>query len=430
LAVSLQDAAFDPRWEWLRVLALLPFLMFPGAAPRAAVAALLIWAILTIVAWRRGTALVVSTPFNTALVLFSVMAVVGVAITPFPSVALPKAAGLVLGLLAFRAIVLGTPTLRHVRRAVGVYLALGCGLVVNGAFATAWFEKVPLAFHLRLPRVVTHLPGTAPEGVQPNGLAGTILMLAPLALALLLPRTSGGGAGAPLSLAGRGPWVATAATGLALIMLLFATQSRTGWVALVATMAVLAAVRWRAARVAVLAIAGAATVGIALAWGPIGAAVRRIASTAGSLDISWAGRLELWQRAVSAISDFPVTGVGLNAFRQVVRTMYPLSIVPADLDVAHAHNVFLQTALDIGLPGLVAYLSLLMVATTLAWRVHRGTGRAEGILALGLWGNLLAVHLFGLADAIALGAKVGLLFWLTLGLIAALHRCAVASEAG
>jgi hypothetical protein len=58
----------------------------------------------------------------------------------------------------------------------------------------------------------------------------------------------------------------------------------------------------------------------------------------------------------------------------------------------------------------------------MAWQVYRTAARSEGILALGLWGNLVAVHLFGLTDAVVLGAKVGLLLWLSIGLIAALHR--------
>jgi hypothetical protein len=43
-------------------------------------------------------------------------------------------------------------------------------------------------------------------------------------------------------------------------------------------------------------------------------------------------------------------------------------------------------------------------------------------LALGLGGGLLAHLLYGLTDAVALGAKPGVLFWMLLGLIAGLHR--------
>jgi O-antigen ligase len=45
---------------------------------------------------------------------------------------------------------------------------------------------------------------------------------------------------------------------------------------------------------------------------------------------------------------------------RVVPVLYPLFTVPLDSDIAHAHNIFLQTALDLGIPGLVAYLALLI----------------------------------------------------------------------
>jgi putative inorganic carbon (HCO3(-)) transporter len=82
--------------------------------------------------------------------------------------------------------------------------------------------------------------------------------------------------------------------------------------------------------------------------------------------------------------------------------------------------VFLQTALDVGLPGLIAYLALLLVATALCWRLYRHGGKVEASLAVGLWASLAATHLFGLTDAIALGAKVGVFLWWNLALIGAL----------
>jgi hypothetical protein len=41
---------------------------------------------------------------------------------------------------------------------------------------------------------------------------------------------------------------------------------------------------------------------------------------------------------------------------------------------------------------------------------------------LGLGGGLFAHFLFGLTDAVALGAKLGMLFWMLLGLIAGVYQ--------
>jgi putative inorganic carbon (HCO3(-)) transporter len=111
--------------------------------------------------------------------------------------------------------------------------------------------------------------------------------------------------------------------------------------------------------------------------------------------------------------------MGLNAFRVVVHEMYPLFLEGPVFDLAHAHNIYLQTALDGGVPALVAYLATIGLALTMAWQCSSRARGAEGALALGLFGTLVAGQTFGLGDAVALGAKIGLFFWWNLGLIAA-----------
>ena len=75
-------------------------------------------------------------------------------------------------------------------------------------------------------------------------------------------------------------------------------------------------------------------------------------------------RQEVWTQAINGIHDFVFTGMGLGTFREIVRILYPLSIDPG-YDIGHAHNFFLQSGLDFGLPGLIA-----VIATILScWRV-------------------------------------------------------------
>ena len=56
--------------------------------------------------------------------------------------------------------------------------------------------------------------------------------------------------------------------------------------------------------------------------------------------LSLDSRVEIWSRALYALQDFPFTGVGLGTFRRVVNLLYPLFLVPPDVDIAHAHNIF------------------------------------------------------------------------------------------
>jgi O-antigen ligase len=125
----------------------------------------------------------------------------------------------------------------------------------------------------------------------------------------------------------------------------------------------------------------------------------------------------------------------MNAFRKVVPVLYPLFTVSPDVDIGHAHNEFLQAALDLGIPGLIAFITLYIGAFWMLWEIWKNTVVGQdGILSytrplvLGLGGGMLAHMLYGLTDAVALGAKPGVLFWMLLGLIAGLYEQTRARE--
>jgi hypothetical protein len=69
-------------------------------------------------------------------------------------------------------------------------------------------------------------------------------------------------------------------------------------------------------------------------------------------------------------------------------------------------------------PGLLAFIGLYLgAAVQLARRWRAAANTAGRWLVLGLAGGLLAHLLYGMTDAVALGAKPGVLFWVLLGLI-------------
>jgi putative inorganic carbon (HCO3(-)) transporter len=119
----------------------------------------------------------------------------------------------------------------------------------------------------------------------------------------------------------------------------------------------------------------------------------------------------------------------MNMFRKVVPVLYPVFQTPPEFDVSHAHNHLLQTALDLGIPGLIAYASIWMLLGVLLVEVQRRAAEpAFRVAARGLSGGLVAFFVFNLTDAIPLGAKVGLFFWLTVAMVVALYRVAVGAE--
>ena len=122
------------------------------------------------------------------------------------------------------------------------------------------------------------------------------------------------------------------------------------------------------------------------------------------------------------LQDFPYTGVGLNMFPRVLQVLYPPFSFSPDTLVPHAHNQLLQVGVDLGIPGLVAYIALIVcffvsTARVMLWSAHPQRRALAGGLVFGM----LAFQTFGLFDAIALGSEPDLIFWIALALSASLN---------
>ena len=105
--------------------------------------------------------------------------------------------------------------------------------------------------------------------------------------------------------------------------------------------------------------------------------------------------------------------------------------MPASEPLPHVHNLFIQTGLDLGLPGTV-FMGL-VVATfylSIGRLVLRATDFRMRATAVGLGAGMTAFLVYGLTDAIAIGARGGLGLWLVLGLGAALARAGTSAGGG
>lgn len=389
-----------------------PLLLFP--TPARVLAALVI-PVIWIARRAAGGRLVPPTPLNAPLVLLLVMVGVSVLVTFDVRFSLGKVAGVLLGVLAFWAIVGWTTTAARLSAAALAFQLAGAGLAAIGLLGINWSGKFPGFSRIvtHLPAVIRGLPG-AEEGFQPNGVAGLLILFVPVQVALLVTdRRRGALQGLLLAL-----------TGGTLVL----TQSRGAWAGMLAAGLLFFVWHGTRTRLAAIALTGAAGLA-ALLFGPATLLKLVISRSGTGIADSVAGRLELWSRALAGISDFPITGMGMNAFRRVMPVMYPTVLTSPDVDVAHAHNHLLQAALDLGLPGLAAYLWIWAVVATLLVRVYR-TARdpVHRAMAGGLGAGLIAHFCFGMTDAVALGAKAGILFWFTLALAIALHQVVRAGD--
>ncbi len=392
-----------PRFVWAElflVLLLAPLLAFPPFGHPW----LLLLPFLLPVLWLIKAPPI--TPLNGSLLLLLVAVLLSLAASFDIAYSTSKVLGVVLGVAVFFAVVRVVSSSGALDIAIETYAVAGGALAAIGVLGTNWIGKVGALQSLaaRMPAVIRGVPGQQ-EGFQPNAIAGALLFFIPLQLAL--------------AVSGRRRI-------LAVLLLLFTsgvfllTQSRNAWLGLAVAMAAWAIWQSRGRlRLAVIGIVVVAILGGAAFW-VYGNSRLSERVVGGGLSSDVESRVELWSRAIYMIEDFPFTGVGMNDFRRVMPVMYPAFFTAPETDIAHAHNQLLNTGAELGVPGLVAYIAILLGAAAMLVRTFRITSDARlRWIAAGLGAGFLAFFGFGMADAIALGAKLGIVFWAALSLVVA-----------
>jgi putative inorganic carbon (HCO3(-)) transporter len=124
------------------------------------------------------------------------------------------------------------------------------------------------------------------------------------------------------------------------------------------------------------------------------------------------------------IRDFPFTGIGMGSFEKFSNSFYPL-IYYRPGQIPHAHNLFLQIAIDLGIPGLIAWLGIIITTFYTAFRTFIEGNRSISSKIMGISAGLLASQValifHGLTDAVVWGmVKPAPLVWVVLGTIIAL----------
>lgn len=87
-------------------------------------------------------------------------------------------------------------------------------------------------------------------------------------------------------------------------------------------------------------------------------------------------RPNLWRDSLMLIQDYPFTGSGLGSTTMVYSTYVFLLHVPF---LTHAHNLFLQIAIEQGLPGLITFIVLTVYSF---WALVRASQRGNTLLRL------------------------------------------------
>jgi len=132
--------------------------------------------------------------------------------------------------------------------------------------------------------------------------------------------------------------------------------------------------------------------------------------------VSFKDRVEISKGSLNLIKENPLFGIGLGTFR-ISNNLE----IGAETDIHHAHNIYLQIAVERGLITLFAFLALLFVfyKESLTTQVNeKYLCLVKGALLIGI----TAVLIHGLVDYPFYSQRIALLFWMVLGIVIVINQ--------
>ena len=333
-------------------------------------------------------------------------------IVPDLSFSLPKIAGVLFGVFFFYSAVALLISRKLIKFGIAAFLGGGLILSVVGLLGIKWthvlhFEKMMLKIAENIPKIKTNLPGVQYR-FNSNAIGGVLILIIPLSFLILLSYLKGKKENylivyKPFAL------MFFSVILFVLCSILFLTQSLGSWLGiLIGIWILLFPFKWKKWSVILILLS---VVCLAL----LDANKTKLIIDEVKIDIAF--REPWWLEGTNTIIQHPFFGIGMNQFRQIPAIGY---------EVAHAHNHPLHTAAELGIPGLIAYLAILIGVGFMCFEIWRksNTGWMR-IAVLGLGCGQLAHLIFGIGDSIPLGAKVGIFFWFSLGLITAMYNLTI-----
>ena len=370
-----------------------------------------------------------ATPMDLPIIGLITLLPLSLAITVDRELVIPNLYSLGLAIPLFYVIVNAINQPRRVQLAGLAIIFLAIATSTPGLLGTDWENtKLPLLtpIYENLPNLVSIIPGApAGGGINANTLGGALAFFPPLLLSLIWDK------GGFKRMFQKDKGQLNPSYFLYKVLLLFTllftsaalilTQSRAAYLGTVIGIIVLAV--WKDHRFLWSIPLIIVIIGITWQFYAQGSTLGELITLLDSSgERTLESRLELWQNTISVIQDFPLTGVGLNTFGSILSNYYSFNIFPyGDEFYFHAHNTFLTIAVEMGIPALALYSTLIGSFTAMAVRIYKKGRTFIQALTMGLFCGLLAHMAYGMMDAYTLGKILGVIMWIFYGVMAALY---------
>jgi len=130
-------------------------------------------------------------------------------------------------------------------------------------------------------------------------------------------------------------------------------------------------------------------------------------------------RLALWPEVIERISERPLAGYGFG--RGLLRESLRDELGAIDPFLWHAHNIFLEALLQLGIPGLVLFVLLLGALLREGWRLACDGDALRAACGMAVIAVVAGILVRNMTDMLFL-RQAALLFWGVVGALLALGR--------
>ena len=394
---------------WLLGLTVVASSLWPEFLPLAVVLGVIFCFVRWFVYGKPG----VRTPADWGIFLLAALAVFGIWKASYPDVTTVQVFRLLAGIALFISIVNWGSSESRIGWLVILMSAAAACLAVFGVISIEWVSAkakfLPSNIYSMFQVLVS-------DPTHPNVMAGSLVLFAPALCALIVFKA------VPPS--GRkfssGVYLLNIFSLIGVLGVIFLTQSRGAIYAFIVALVVLILMKWKWGWIILISLGITGLVMVKIS----GFGLSDILLDSQTLD-TLNKRQELWFRAFSLVSIFPWTGIGMGMFNTTIRYLMPL-LADGTKEIIHVHNLYLQIAVDIGIPGLVAWTSILIVILVVSWKLFK-TGSATGdrwVLGLGagLFCSGVALISHGMIDSVVWGLRSAPIVWFIWGVTIAAGR--------
>ncbi len=147
----------------------------------------------------------------------------------------------------------------------------------------------------------------------------------------------------------------------------------------------------------------------------------RFSSIGDLTDTSTNYRVYIWRGSMNLAADYAWTGIGVgeSAFDRI----YPYYSFAGIEKAPHAHNLFLQLFIEIGIPGFLIFAAFLFCFLQSGFSLAKcGEDRGVRLIGCGAVCGILAALVQGMTDYIWYNYRVFFVFWVVVGIASAARR--------